>query len=126
MKIDQLVDRDYFAVSVLEDVGHIYQLLKERPCYVVMDEKAKVLGIVTQNDVPFHNKGNLKDKDLKKPVLSPGSSIINALRLMRSSENYFLPVFKTTTFIGTISIFSIAEYLLEINIGRYKKLKEKL
>ncbi len=114
MKIDLLIDRDYFVISTSEDTYVAYHLLKERPCYAVIDEKMEVIGIVTLNNVLSRINGQLKNVDFKKPVLSPNSSIAEAIELLKISENNFLPVYNKTDFVGIISLLSIAEYLLEV------------
>jgi CBS domain-containing protein len=114
MKIKSLIDRNYYSVSVLEDMQEIGKWLQEREYYAVIDEEDRTIGIVTEKDFIAYPQHQLINCCVSKPHLSPGATIIEAYDLMKEHKYTALPVFDGDEFVGVINLWALTERLLEL------------
>jgi predicted transcriptional regulator len=112
MEINNLIDRDYLSVSILEDMQQISEWLKEKPYLAIVDEELKVVGIVILQDVHAHPFHQVIDHNLTKPKVSPEQTIGEVFKLMKAAQIDFLPVYEQQDFIGVISLVAMTEQLL--------------
>lgn len=112
MTIDRFIDRDYFTILISAEPAFVAEYLQERSCLAVCSESLDILGIVTVTDVHPRQNRSLARVDFEKPVLSPRTSVKKAIQLMKISRQSFLPVYRGKRFIGILSLFDLAEYLI--------------
>lgn len=113
MKINNLIDRNFSGVSVLEDTRVIADILKETPYIAVIDEEDQTIGIITIKDLQAQPESlQVIDCDIAKPKVSPEQTIIEAFKLMKGANTDFLPVYENNQFVGVISLMSVMEKLV--------------
>ncbi|WP_167459500.1 ATP-binding protein [Pedobacter jejuensis] len=117
MNISQLIDKNYYSCSILQDMEGLFKFLKDSLYLVVIDKELKVAGIVNQIDLINHPTGRIIDFDFSKPSVSTETSIVDVYNLMASSCANCLPVYDNMEFMGVISINHLSHYLL----NQYKK-----
>lgn len=114
IKVEQIIDRNYSSVSILEDMQEIAGWLKGCRYLAIVDEEPKTVGVVTRSDVVNYPERQVIDCDFLKPQLAIEATILEAFILMKKVDAEFLPVYKQDTFIGVISLFTITEKLFEM------------
>jgi signal transduction histidine kinase len=112
MKIDNLIEKDYFKVSVLKSMPDVLDSVVERGFIAVEDADLIITGIITLKDFHLNQNGNIADCNLDKPHAGIGQTLFDTYDLMRSSQSDYLPVFHLGQFIGVISATSITVRLI--------------
>ncbi|PAW95179.1 hypothetical protein CKK33_17405 [Mucilaginibacter sp. MD40] len=113
MKINNLIDRNFSAVSVLEDTRVVADILKETPYTAVIDEEDQTIGIITIKDLQANPESlQVIDCNITKPKVSSEQTIIETFNLMKEAKSDFLPVYENDQFVGVISLMSVMEKLV--------------
>ena len=112
MKIDNLIDKDYFKVSILKSMPDVLDNVVERGFIAVEDANLMVTGIITLKDFHLNQNGTIADCNIVKPHAAIGQTIFDTYDLMRSCDSDYLPVFHLGEFIGVISAGSITGRLI--------------
>lgn len=114
MKINDLIDRNYTMISVLEDSRDVAKWLKDRDYLVVVDEDRSISGIITLKDLSRHPDCHcVIDCDYTKPKVHPEDSPSVILEFMKSLSVDHLPVYENSMFVGVISLITIAEIVIK-------------
>jgi len=113
MKIDQLIDRNYTSISILEDMYEVSEWLKELDYLCVVDEELKIKGIITLKDVHINTCSSVLDCNFKKPFVDIEESIFDVYRLMVEAKTDYLPVTHQNKFAGVISLRNITDILVD-------------
>ncbi|AMR32507.1 hypothetical protein A0256_14270 [Mucilaginibacter sp. PAMC 26640] len=115
MKIDNLIEKDYYKISVLKSMPDILDSVVKRGFVAVEDANLIVTGIITLKDFCLNQNGTIADCDILKPHAAIGQTLFDTYDLMKFSASDYLPVFHLGVFIGVISVRSITDRLIVLN-----------
>ncbi|HEY8661256.1 MAG TPA: HAMP domain-containing sensor histidine kinase [Hanamia sp.] len=112
MKINNLVDRNFYTASALENISHISKLLNDHEYVAIIDEDLTTTGIITIKDLHSNaDSSAIIDFDFLKPKVHPDQTIFEVFNVMKEGGTDFLPVYENDYFIGVIALMTLMERL---------------
>ena len=118
--VEEVMSRDPLTISASSSIAEAARLMREGDtgAMIVVDEQESVEGILTDRDIAIRavaderdpsdtRVGEIASTDLD--TLSPGSSVKDAVRLMREQAVRRLPVVDSGRPVGIVSIGDLAE-----------------
>ena len=122
MKVGELMSKDFVTVSADAKVTFATQLMKDkRSSCVVVSDRNKPVGIVTEND--FVVRVLSAEKDPRATALSAimseplvyvdtETSILDAISMMHQKDFSQLPVIENGQLVGLVRLTDLMQYLV--------------